>query len=155
MSFKVGLDKIVRQENKYLFKERAECAALVQQTTRAPNTSLWRTGTKVKDALPAEIEPGTAIATFDANGRYPMTDPPGRHAAIYVSHDANGITVVDQWAGGRVPKPTPGERVIAYRGPALTDWQNNGDYYYVIEVESIVEPKTRQADMPDVLGVRR
>jgi len=147
MSFKTKLDQIKYEPNTYLFKDVTHCAIMVQMTTRAPNTELWRSGIKVKDALPGEIEPGTAIATFDANGRYPTTDPPGRHAAVYVSHDASGIVVIDQWAGTN-PKTTPGQRTIAYKGVALTQWQNNGDYYYVVEVESVMTPKTRQADMP-------
>ncbi len=146
MPFKTKLDNIKYEPNAYLFREVTHCAIMVQRTTLAPSTELWRPGIKVKDALPGEIEEGTAIATFDANGRYPTTDPPGRHAAVYVSHDATGIVVVDQWAGDD-PKTTPGRRTIAYRGEALKGWQNNGDYYYVVEVASPFTPRTRQADM--------
>lgn len=147
MPFKTKLENISYEPNTYLFNGVTHCAVMVQMTTHAPHTTMWRPGIKVKDALPGEIEPGTAIATFDENGRYPTTDPPGRHAGIYVSHDGNGITLIDQWAGDD-PKTAPGKRTIPYRGPALSGWQGNGDYYYVVEIESVFTPRTRQADMP-------
>ena|SRR6266850_3247775 len=133
MSFEVALDKIVYEEDKYTFKEKTQCAALVQQLTKAPETSLWRPGLKVKDAKAGDIKPGTAIATFDEKGRYPTTDPPGRHTALYVKHDDTGITVIDQWVG----KPTASQRVIKYAGEAVNGWQNNGDYFYVVELQPL------------------
>jgi hypothetical protein len=133
MTFVVQLKSIVYEDNHYTFKDKTQCAALVQQTTAAPGTSLWRPGLKVKDAKPGDIVPGTAIATFDDKGRYPTTDPPGRHAALYVKHNDTGITVIDQWDG----KPKAAERVIKYRGVAASDWQNNGDYFYVVELEPL------------------
>jgi hypothetical protein len=50
----------------------------------------------VLDAPFGSIERGTAIATFDRNGKYP-TDGKGKHAAIYLSHTASSILVLDQW----------------------------------------------------------
>lgn len=147
MPFKTKLENIDYTPNTYLFKGVTHCAIMVQRTTLAPSTELWVPGVKVKDAPPGSIAPGTAIATFNDYGRYPTTDPPGRHAAIYVSHDAAGIVVIDQWAGAK-PKTSPGQRTIAYRGEALSDWQNNGDYYYVVEVAGpAAPPRTFQGDM--------
>lgn len=46
-----------------------------------------------------DIAPGTAIATFDENGRYPSGDV--KHAAIFIgfSEGGSGILVLDQWNG--------------------------------------------------------
>ena len=45
---------------------------------------------------PGTIEQGTIIATFDG-GIYP--NKTGWHAAIYITHDEQGIMVWDQWKG--------------------------------------------------------
>src|SRR5690349_5575430 len=74
-----------------------ECVAFLQATIPGmPNTHFWRPGKKVTRG-DVTIEPGTAIATF-VDGAYPG---PGRHkhAAIYMGQDAEGIQVLDQWAG--------------------------------------------------------
>jgi len=135
MEFKTPMDRIEYQAFRYTFKGKTHCAAFVQQVTGAPATSLWRPGKKVKDAKPGEIPLGTAIATFDADGKYPTTDPPGRHAAIYLAHDQNGIVVIDQWDG----QDTPASRVIRYKGAdQLSDWQNNGDMFYVVVADSSI-----------------
>lgn len=76
---------------------------------------------------PGSIRRGTAIATFDKNGKYP-TDALGKHAAIYLSHDAKGITVLDQWnKQGEVLK-----RTISVHRPH-TPRMNSAKHYYVIE----------------------
>lgn len=104
-----------------------ECVEFVRQTAGAPHTSLWRPGVHVRDALPGHIAPGTAIATF-VNGRYPA-DANGRHAAIYLSHNAMGITVLDQWdRQGEVRS-----RIIRFGVPPGTRRSNDGDTFYVIE----------------------
>src|SRR5262245_51775454 len=124
MEFKTPLDRIEYTANRYLWKGKTQCAIFVQNVTGAPETSLWSPGKKVKDAKTGEIPVGTAIATFDADGKYPTTDPPGRHAALYISHDANGIQVIDQYVG----KDTPGPRTIRYKGAdQMSGWQDNGD----------------------------
>ncbi len=76
-------------------KGNTECVEFIQQATGAPATLAWRKGIKVKDASHGAIPRGTAIATFDGSGSYP-TDAQGRHAAIYLSHDKQGIKVLDQ-----------------------------------------------------------
>ena len=70
-----------------------ECVALVQREAGAPLTRNWSKGALVKGNTALAV--GTAIATFDASGRY-ASDGQGKHAAIYLGQDASGIRVVDQ-----------------------------------------------------------
>ncbi len=106
-----------------------ECVEFVRQATDAPATTNWRTGLQVRLATSAEIARGTAIATFDHNGRYP-TDSLGQHAAIYLSHGDQGIVVLDQWNSQGEVK----ERLIRFDRPKETRRSNDGDTFYVIEV---------------------
>lgn len=69
------------------------CATFVQHFTNAPKTEKWRQGSKVWGNL--HIRPGTAIATFNAAGRYPGKDT-GNHAAIYLGLNPRGIDVYHQ-----------------------------------------------------------
>ncbi len=39
----------------------------------------------------------TAIATFDANGRYGNHTNGTSDAAIYLSQDMRGVEIIDQW----------------------------------------------------------
>ena len=109
-------------------KGNTECVEFVRQTTGAPNTSIWKRGVRVKDAIQGEILPGTAIATFDDEGKYP-TDPLGKLAAIFLSKDENSIKVLDQWKaqGGVLP------REIQFNSSKAKSRSNNGDTFYVIE----------------------
>ena len=100
-----------------------ECVALVQAAAGAGHTSGWRAGAQVKDA--GHIARGTAIATF-FNGIYP-NNAHGNHAAIYLSHSADGIRVIDQWN-----KHKASERLIRYKA-GDHDPSNDGDFFYVIE----------------------
>ncbi|HZV66166.1 MAG TPA: BPSL0067 family protein [Telluria sp.] len=89
-----------------------ECVEFVRQVTGARGTPLWTQGANVLDSPPGIIRRGTAIATFDAGGKYPK-DKHGKHAAIYLSHDSIGIRVLDQWnSQGKVR-----ERTIYARRP--------------------------------------
>ena len=105
-----------------------ECVELVRQTTSAPQTSKWRPGKRIQDAAQGEVPPYTAIATFDEQGRYP-TDGKGRHAALYLSHDAHGIRVIDQWNAQGEAK----ERTIRFKVAEGTKRSNDGKTFYVIE----------------------
>lgn len=89
MSYKLKVaEKDVLGKAKYVNeKGKTECVEFVRQAAGAPKTEDWRKGKKVSDAKFGEIARGTAIATFDADGKYP-TDTLGKHAAIYLSHDA-------------------------------------------------------------------
>ena len=70
-----------------------ECVSLVKHQCpqlRGRSTSTWTAGEFVKSAT--NIATLTAIATFNASGKY------SGHAAIFVSRNAQGIEVWDQWA---------------------------------------------------------
>jgi hypothetical protein len=82
-----------RPEEEQSVGESRECVALVKHFTNVGHISLWRKGDPVMGPFP--IAPGTAIATFDNRNRFPATT--GWHSALYVSEDADGITVVDQY----------------------------------------------------------
>ena len=69
------------------------CVSLIKLCSGAPHTNAWKPGPRV---MPNRLRPGTIIATFE-NGRYPSYT--GYHAAIYISHDEDGIWVWDQWIG--------------------------------------------------------
>lgn len=113
--------------NKYVNHQGlTECVEFVRQVSSAPVTSLWKPGIQVKAALIGKIPPGTAIATFDDQGKYPM-DTRGKHAAIYLGQSAVGIQVLDQWNAQGEVLP----RTIRFNHPGKRS--NNGDTYYVIE----------------------
>jgi hypothetical protein len=102
-----------------------QCVALVQKVARAPLTGSWKRGKKVKGEL--LLPEGTAIATFNASGKYANKMDGSSHAAIYVSQTAVGIDVYDQWLG----QPTH-KRTIRFRNGSGTA-VNDGDQFYVIE----------------------
>jgi hypothetical protein len=110
-----------------------ECVALVQHYARAPTTTLWRQGLTVR-GNPA-IKKGTAIATF-VDGKYPRLGH-NNHAAFYISQDAGGITVMDQWRGDKTNKPTVSTRYIPFRGKNKDGTylrpSNNADAFSIIE----------------------
>ena len=101
-----------------------QCVAFVQAAAGAPNTAKWKQGARVRanSSLPA----GTAIATFDAYGRYANKTDGSSHAAIYVKQDGNALHVWDQWSGQAVHV-----RPIQFRGGGKA--VNDGDQYCVIE----------------------
>ena len=55
---------------------------------KRPHISLWKKGARVKGDT--SIKPGTAIATFNSNGKFKG------HTAIYISQTAAAINVYDQ-----------------------------------------------------------
>ena len=101
-----------------------ECVALVQEAAGAPNTASWKKGAVVRGN--SGLRKGTAIATFDAHGKYTNLST-GNHAAIYLSQDLQGIWVYDQWRSqGAVRR-----RLIRFRGGAGSP-SNDGDAFFVI-----------------------
>ena len=106
-----------------------QCVALVQSYTKAPLTSTWKEGAKVKGNT--TIKKGTAIATF-VNGKYP-NKAHGNHGALYISQDATGIKVMDQWS----TKGKIASRTLPFKGQnkdgTYIDPSNNGDAFSVIE----------------------
>lgn len=107
---------------------RTECVEFIRQVTSAPSTAAWTKGLRVADAAVGAIERGTAIATFDAAGHYP-NDGQGKHAAIYLEHNAERILVLDQWnLQGQVK-----QRPIRFHTASGTSRSNDGSTFYVIE----------------------
>jgi hypothetical protein len=104
-----------------------QCVAFVRAAADAPHTSTWQRGDHVRRTF--GIPKGTAIATFDADGRY-GNHPDGRsHAAILIARQDDGLLVWDQWRLHPVQ-----QRVIRFRGGA-GDAVNDGDSFHVIEAE--------------------
>jgi hypothetical protein len=101
------------------------CVRYVQECTGAPHTSHWIRGYKVRDC--EDLEPGTAIATFDHDGTYGNHTDGRSHAAIFVEHRPEGLQVWDQWVGHPVA-----QRTIRFRS-GQGKHVNDGDRFYVIE----------------------
>jgi hypothetical protein len=130
MSYRLKLEeKDVLGKGKFVnVAGKTECVEFVRQATGAPSTAAWQKGLKVSEAKPGDILRGTAIATFDENGKYP-TDSKGKHAAIYLSHTKALIQVLDQWADQGEVKPRP----IRFNRPKGTRRSNDADTFYVID----------------------
>lgn len=109
-----------------------ECVVLLQHYANLPPTKLWKEGIAVCGNL--TISKGTAIATF-VGGKYKSATT-GNHAAFYISQDAAGIWVMDQWANDAT-KPKVSKRYIRKKGKLANgtypDPSNNADAYSVIE----------------------
>lgn len=124
----IGENEVFGKKKFVNAKGNTECVEFVRQATNAPQTTKWVRGRLVKSFSSGELPRGTAIATFDDNGNYP-TDTLGRHAAIYLSHNSEGIEVLDQWnSQGEVLK-----RLIRFHRPPGTKRSNDADTFYVIE----------------------
>ncbi|MBV8492663.1 MAG: BPSL0067 family protein [Alphaproteobacteria bacterium] len=102
-----------------------QCVAYVKIAAHAPATGHWKRGALIKDNR--SVKSGTAIATFDPNGKYGSHVDGRSHAAIYLSQDKHGLIVVDQWVGQPVHK-----RVIRFGVPGAKP-VNDGNQFYVIE----------------------
>jgi len=129
MSFKLNI--ISELEGNASFKNdkgNHECVVFVQQATGATNTTSWKKGIKVMDAAIGSIPKGTAIATFDSAGKYPL-ESGKRHAAIYLSHGKDGIKVYDQWNSQGMVKA----RTIHSDLKLMRSYVNRAENYFVIE----------------------
>ena len=103
------------------------CVNFIKAAAGVPRTAAWQEGAAVRSN--PHVVPGTAIATFDADGGY--TSESGNHAAIYLSQDGRGIWVYDQWQGQPVHK-----RLIRFEGGSGAKWgskSNDGRRFAVIE----------------------
>lgn len=115
-----------------------QCVAYAQKAAGMPLTAHWKQGDTVQGN--EDLKPGTAIATFDATGRYGNHTDGRSHVAIFLSQDKNGIKVLDQFmkrvkdpATGetkRLPQPVT-ERTIYFRPAARAE--NDGRNYHVVE----------------------
>ncbi|WP_129232808.1 BPSL0067 family protein [Cronobacter condimenti] len=114
-----------------------QCVAFTQKAANMPRTAAWKRGALAKGNT--TLAPGTAIATFDADGRYGNHTDGRSHAAIYLGQDSSGIQVLDQWmtykklpTGERVATPhCVSKRTIRFHKAPRAE--NNGDNYYVVE----------------------
>ncbi|HEY2418919.1 MAG TPA: BPSL0067 family protein [Steroidobacteraceae bacterium] len=107
-----------------------QCVAYVRETTGLPPADVWRRGDPVSTT---DCARHTAVATFDANGRYGNHSDGRSHAAIFQQQISTGIRVLDQWVGHPVT-----HRVIRWKegvGKAADD----ASRYYIIEIEA--EPR--------------
>lgn len=108
-----------------------ECVDLVKHYASAPQTSLWKEGKVVKGNL--LIKAGTAIATFN-EGKY-RSHSHGNHAAFFMSQDAGGMYIMDQW--NRSNKPHVSRRYITAKGKnndgSFRQASDNADAFSIIE----------------------
>ena len=109
-----------------------QCVALVQHYAKAPVTGLWVEGKNVLETT--SLAKGTAIATF-VGGKY-LSHATGNHAGLYLSQDAHGIWIMDQWLSD-VTKPKISKRYLRKRGTlkngSFVDSSNNADAFSVIK----------------------
>lgn len=104
-----------------------QCVGFVQHASGAPLTAQWNRGRKVTGD--ATIQKGTAVATFDAKGKYTNSTDGTSHAAIYIGQNAHGLQVWDQWLGQPVH-----QRTIRFQaGVPGVKPVNDGDAFYVID----------------------
>ena len=88
--------------------------------------------------LNSDVKPGTAIATFDANGRYP-SGPVAKNSGVFlgpgVSSGRGSIRIMDQWnAHPPHPAEPPQSRDVRFYQDPTRDVSNNSNAYYVIIV---------------------
>jgi hypothetical protein len=103
------------------------CVAYVRAAARVPHTTRWIEGAPVWETADT-LASGTAIATFNASGRYANATDGTSHAAIFIDATEAGIAVYDQWIGHPVAR-----RVIRLKeGDGLPC--DDADAYAVIEV---------------------
>lgn len=125
-----------------------QCPVLVQYYTNVGTVDYWTNGKHVRGYLKS-IKKGTAVATFrndavEGQGYY-ANEAHDNHAAFYISQDAKGVTVMDQWSS----KPTISSRVMTFKGKkkdgTYVDPSNNGDALSVIMKSPTVvkRPKAR------------
>jgi hypothetical protein len=109
--------------------DNGQCVRYLQVAAGVPHTSTWRRGLRARDA--ADIEPGTAIATFSSGGKYTNSTDGSSHAAFFLSKQADGLLVSDQWKGQPVH-----DRVLRYKDGGGTA-NNDGSRFYIIETDDV------------------
>jgi len=105
-----------------------QCVGLVKYYSSAGGTSSWKQGDLVSDS--PKLASGTAIATFDKDGKY-KSKAFGNHACFFIAFmpSNQGITVLEQHVN---PDPSKIQtRNIIYRD-GKGDPSNDADAYSVI-----------------------
>ena len=119
-----------------------ECVALTSHLTGVTDhTPSWERGPRVVNddgTLNTAVKPGTAVATFDKNGKYPSGDVPknsGTFLGPGVASGKGSIRLMDQW-NAHPPNPAnpPQSRDVRFNADAGRDVSNNSNAYYVILV---------------------
>jgi hypothetical protein len=94
------------------------------------DTKLWRAGAGVADN--GDVKPGTAIATFDSNGRYPTGKD--KNSGIYLGPGTKGsIWILDQWPA-HDPNPAHPPQPRELLNDNARGVSNNSNAYHVILV---------------------
>lgn len=101
-----------------------QCVRFVQVCGGLPHTSRWRKGARVRGL--AQIQTGTAAATFDPTGRYGNHTDGRSHACFIMTVTHEGILAIDQWRGQPVH-----QRLIRFREGGKP--VNNANSYSIIE----------------------
>jgi hypothetical protein len=104
-----------------------QCVALVRASN--PNigsTGCWVRGDPVRGNV--NLQPGTPIATFAPSGHYANATDGSSHSAIYLGQTAQGVQVLDQWAG----RPAA-VRTIPWSEPGAVA-ANTGGAFHVVNV---------------------
>jgi hypothetical protein len=108
-----------------------QCVALVRATNpQLGSTAHWVRGAAVRGN--AAIAPGTPIATFSRAGHYANATDGSSHAAIYLSQNETGVTVLDQWAGRAAAV-----RVILWSRPGAAA-ADTGAAFHVVDARGAV-----------------
>lgn len=113
--------------------EKRQCVGLVKEAVpEIGSTKTWREGEKILGPSDPPLKPGTAIATFDKDGKY-INKSGESHAAIFLGYGTEdgrkGIHVLDQF-GGNEAKP----RFIRFDNPGGLP-VNQAERYAVIKRE--------------------
>jgi hypothetical protein len=94
------------------------------------DTKRWRAGADVADN--GDIKPGTAIATFDSNGRYPSGKD--KNSGIYLGPGTKGsIWILDQWPA-HAPNPAHPPQPREVLNDNTRGASNNANAYHAILV---------------------
>lgn len=102
-----------------------ECVALVRATNPSiGSTTHWGCGAQVQGNT--SLQPGTVIATFAPSGRYANATDGSSHSAIYLGQTAQGVQVMDQWAGSPAAV-----RTIPWNNPGATAANTGGAFHVV------------------------
>lgn len=119
-----------------------ECVALTSQLTGVTDqTTRWIAGQPVvlpNGTLNPDVKPGTAVATFDANGNYPRGNVAKNSGVVLGPGVASGkgsIRLMDQWKA-HPPNPAnpPQSRDVRFYSDPTANVSNNSNAYYVILV---------------------